>query len=178
MNHGPEDVTEDTVLEVEHRVANDMAECMAQFTRTFEASSRRWELIVYPSLLAFIVVASYVFFLIFSLTNDIGKIAQRMTDIQVSMESINKDFSSITTDMNIVSSNLIKMTQYVEQMNDGVKQQNATMSAIVLSMHDMNVSLDAMSYTVYHMSYDTRTMGRNFENISGPMRFMNNYVPW
>jgi hypothetical protein len=31
---------------------SDMANCLDKFTRTFEASARRWELVVYPSLLA------------------------------------------------------------------------------------------------------------------------------
>jgi hypothetical protein len=45
-------------------------------------------------------------------------------------------------------------------------------------MREMNESVDAMSYTMYNMGYDTRVMGRNVENVSGPMRFMNNFVPW
>jgi hypothetical protein len=52
------------------------------------------------------------------------------------------------------------------------------MGAIVISMHEMNESINSMSYTMYQMSHDTRTMGRNMENVSGPMRFMNSFVPW
>ena len=53
----------------------DMAACMDKFARTFEASARRWELIVYPSMLAFIVLAAYGFFLIYTLTGDVGRLA-------------------------------------------------------------------------------------------------------
>lgn len=175
---GDDVVVEEAALEAEHRVATDMARYMSQFARSFEASSRRWELVVYPSMLAFIILAAYGFFLIYKLTNDIGKITLQMADIRVSMVNINKNFSSTTNNMNTVANNMVKMTGYVEQMSKDVKEQNAAMGAIVISMHDMNESIDSMSYTMYHMSYDTRAMGRNIENVSGPMRFMNSFVPW
>ena len=37
---------------------------LERFARSFEISARRWELVVYPSLFAFIVLAAYGFFLI------------------------------------------------------------------------------------------------------------------
>lgn len=45
-------------------VNQSMTSCLDKFSRTFEASARRWELVVYPSLLAFIILAAYGFFLI------------------------------------------------------------------------------------------------------------------
>ena len=56
----------------------DMASCMDKFATTFEASARRWELVVYPSLLAFIVLAAYGFYLIYTLTGDISRLARSM----------------------------------------------------------------------------------------------------
>jgi len=176
--HGGDDVIEEAALEAEHRVATDMAQYMSQFARSFEASSRRWELVVYPSMLAFIILAAYGFFLIYKLTNDIGKITMQMADIQQSMVNINKNFSSTTNNMNTVANNMVKITGYMEQMSRDVRDQNKAMGAIVVSMHDMNTSIDSMSYTMYHMSYDTEQMGRNIEKVSGPMRLMNNFMPW
>ena len=46
---------------VEIAQSQDMAACMDKFANSFEASARRWELVVYPSLLAFIVLAAYGF---------------------------------------------------------------------------------------------------------------------
>jgi hypothetical protein len=175
---GDDDVVEEAAREAEHRVATDMAQYMSQFARSFEASSRRWELVVYPSMLAFIILAAYGFFLIYKLTNDIGKITLQMADIQVSMVNINKNFSSTTNNMNTVANNIVKMSGYMEQMSKDIKEQNQAMGAIVVSMREINESVDSMSYTMYNMGYDTRQMGRNVENVSGPMRFMNNFVPW
>ena len=173
-----EEVIEEAAKEAEHLLFTDMAQYMSQFARSFEASARRWELVVYPSMLAFIILAAYGFFLIYKLTNDISKITYQMADIQTSMVNINKNFSSTTNNMNTVAKNMVRMTGYMEQMSKDIKEQNAAMGAIVVSMRDMTESVDSMSYTMYYMRYDTQLMGRNIENVSGPMRFMNNFMPW
>lgn len=173
-----EEVIEEAAKGAEHLLFTDMAQYMSQFARSFEASARRWELVVYPSMLAFIVLAAYGFFLIYKLTDDIGKIVGQMEAISVSMVNINQNFSSTTNNMNTVARNMVKMTGYMGQMSHDIKEQNAAMGAIVITLREMNQSVDSMSYTMYHMRYDTQTMGRNIENVSGPMRFMNNFMPW
>jgi uncharacterized protein YoxC len=80
--------------------------------------------------------------------------------------------------MNTVAKNMVKMTGYMKQMSHDIKEQNAAMGAIVITVRDMNESVDSMAYTMHHMSYDTRVMGRNMEDVSGPMRFMNDFMPW
>jgi uncharacterized protein YoxC len=176
--HVSEEVVEEAAKEAEQLLFTDMAQYMSQFARSFEASARRWELVVYPTMLAFIVLAAYGFFLIYKLTNDIGEIVGQMEDISISMVNINKNFSSTTNNMNTVARNMVKMTEYMNQMSHDIKEQNAAMGAIVISMREMNQSIDSMSYTMYNMRYDTQVMGRNIEDASGPMRFMNNFMPW
>ncbi len=175
---GSSEVVEKAAREAEHRVATDMSKYMSQFARSFEASARRWELVVYPSMLAFIILAVYGFFLIYQLTSDINKITYQMADIQTSMVNINQNFSSTTNNMNTVTKNMVKITGYMEQMSRDIKDQNAAMGAIVITMRDMTQSIDSMSNTMYYMRYDTQLMGRNIENVSGPMRFMNSFMPW
>jgi hypothetical protein len=176
--HVDEEVVEEAAKEAEQLLFTDMAQYMSQFARSFEASARRWELVVYPTMLAFIVLAAYGFFLIYKLTNDIGEIVGQMEDISISMVNINKNFSSTTNNMNTVARNMVKMTTYMDQMSTDIKEQNAAMHVIVVSMREMNQSIDSMSYTMYNMRYDTQVMGRNIEDASGPMRFMNNFMPW
>lgn len=176
--HVADEVVEEAAKEAEHLLFTDMAQYMSQFARSFEASARRWELVVYPTMLAFVVLAAYGFFLIYKLTDDIGEIVGQMEAISVSMVNINKNFSSTTNNMNTVARNMVKMASYMNQMSQDIKEQNAAMGAIVITMREMNQSVDSMSYTMYQMRYDTQTMGRNIENVSGPMRFMNNFVPW
>jgi len=51
---------------------------MEQFVSSFQQSTRRWEIIVYPAMFAFVVLAGYGFFLIFSLTDDMSNMADSM----------------------------------------------------------------------------------------------------
>ncbi len=175
---GQVDSTEELAKEAEHLLFKDMAQYMSQFARSFEASARRWELVVYPSMLAFIILAAYGFFLIYKLTSDIDRITVQMDAISVSMVNINKNFSSTTNNMNTVTKSMVKMTGYMESMTQDIEEQNAAMHAIVLSMDQMNTSIDSMSFTVHQMRLDTATMGRNLHSTTGPMRFMNSFMPW
>jgi uncharacterized protein YoxC len=174
--HGEE--AEEIAKETEKLLFHDMAQYMSQFARSFEASARRWELVVYPSMLAFIILAAYGFFLIYKLTSDIDRITVQMEAISVSMVNINRNFSSTTNNMNTVTKNMVKMTKYVESMTDDMDSQNKSMREIASSMDRMNTSIDTMSFTVYEMRMDTATMGRNLHSTTGPMRFMNSFVPW
>ncbi len=45
--------------------------CMERLADTFESSAKRWELIVYPSMVAFIVLAVYGFYLVYTLSRDV-----------------------------------------------------------------------------------------------------------
>ncbi len=176
---------EDLARKAEKLMFRDMAQYMSQFARSFEASARRWELVVYPSLLAFIILAIYGFFLIYRLTSDIGLMANRVEEIAESMVNINQNFSSTTNNMNTMTKSMLKitedmteMTMYLETTSRNVEEQNAAMGDIVVALGQMNKSVDSMSFTMYQMQYDTMSMGRNMQNVSGPMRFMNNFVPW
>ena len=183
--HLDDEEIEIVAKEAEQLMFSDMAQYMSQFARSFEASARRWELVVYPTLLAFIILAIYGFYLIYRLTSDIGSMAGRVEEISHSMVNINQNFSSTTNNMNTVTKSMLKMTgnmenitEYLESVSHDVKDQNASMGAIVVSLDHMNNSVDTMSFTMYQMQYDTASMGHNIRNVSGPMRFMNNFVPW
>lgn len=97
----------------------------------FLASAKRWEMIVYPSLFAFIILAGYGFFLIYSLTKDAHTMAQDMATISVKMESISK--------------NMVLMTQTLDS-------QNLAMSEMVVSMRGMNLSINQIRYDMSIMN--------------------------
>ncbi|MFN2168328.1 MAG: hypothetical protein ACK2U9_18960, partial [Anaerolineae bacterium] len=64
--------------EVAHAESADSqlnAYAIERLSQAFETSAKRWELIVYPSLFAFIILAAYGFYLVFSLAKDIHYLA-------------------------------------------------------------------------------------------------------
>ena len=71
-------------------MATPGAENLERFLQTFERSARRWEPVAYPVLLAFIVLAGYGFFPVYSLTADMQRISRRQVHYMAEkMESPN-----------------------------------------------------------------------------------------
>ena len=63
---------------IKDSVEHVLSESLDELTKTFTASARRWQMIMMPSLFAFIILATYGFFLIYSLTKDVGSMATEM----------------------------------------------------------------------------------------------------
>lgn len=127
-----------------------MGESLDKLSTAFMESARRWEMIVYPSLFAFIILAAYGFFLIYSLTKDVHLVVEDMHKVSASMERV-------VVNMDAVSRNMIVMTQTVDS-------QSASMKEMVYHMRGMNMSMNQMRY--------------DMSNVSRPMSFMNKFLPW
>ena len=156
-------------------------DAMDRFVRVFEASARRWELIIYPAMLAFVVLAAYGFFLIYSLSKDIHTLAQGMDP------EMGKHLSHISESVIYLSENVRTMTRRVYHMSESVEDMadrmvsleylepmlvnmngmNNSMEGMNRNMSAMNVTGDAIRYEMGNMSNSMRPMGR-----------MNSFMPW
>ena len=156
-------------------------DAMERFANAFEASARRWELIVYPALLAFVVLAAYGFFLIYTLSKDINTLARGMDP------EMGKHLGHISESVIYLSENIRTMTRRVHDMSvsvddmsgkmdelDHLEPMLVNMRGMNNSMANMNSQTGAMNLTGDAMRYD---MGR-MSNSMRPMNFMNNFVPW
>jgi methyl-accepting chemotaxis protein len=127
--HAPEDVVSESLR------AQSMEECLGKslesLSKAFTSSAKRWETIVYPSLFAFILLASYGFYLIYNLTTDVSRVAGHM--------------ESIARNMDAVSHNMVVMTQTVDS-------QSAAMNEMTLHMRHMSVSMGQMRYDMSVMN--------------------------
>jgi len=141
----------------------DMVACMDKFANTFEASARRWELVVYPSLLAFIVLAAYGFFLIYTLTNDVGRLAH-------SMETVVAAMSEVATDMNTVSRNVTHISDNLGTIALDVNDESETMRNMVVHMGNINKTMGVMTVPIYHIRNDMSNMNYTMRDTARPMR--------
>ena len=141
----------------------DMAACMDKFANTFEASARRWELVVYPSLLAFIVLAAYGFFLIYTLTNDVSRLAN-------SMETVVTAMSEVATDMNTVSRHVTRISDNLGNIAVDVNDESVTMKHMVNHMGNINKTMGVMTVPIYHMRNDMSNMTYTMHDTARPMR--------
>lgn len=127
---------------------------MERLATTFESSARRWEMIVYPSLFAFIVLASYGFYLIYSLTHDVASLARNVSVLTQSIDHMVVNMDSITSNMVSISGDLNEINGSMDTMNE--------------STRSMAMSVDGMRHQVGAMNY----------NIGRPMSQMSSFMPW
>jgi uncharacterized coiled-coil protein SlyX len=148
-----------------------MTECMDKFTEAFQVSARRWELIVYPTLFAFIILASYGFFLIYKLTTNVDRITEQMDSVIESMATVSENMVAIADNMGTISVNM-------KLMETELADQTISVSNMVGTMERMNHSVAAISGTVYQIRQDMGAMTHQMHNVSRPMNFMNSIFPW
>lgn len=145
-----------------------MSRSLTELSDAFRSSARRWELIVYPSLVAFIILAVYGFFLIYSLTKDVTKVANSMDSITHNMAAVAGTMDSVANEMRLVS-------QRMEIVAANVQVQSKVMGEMKAHVGSMDNSMQQMNYTVEQMRYHFAVMNRS---ISRPMSFMNSFMPW
>jgi methyl-accepting chemotaxis protein len=145
-----------------------------RFVRVFEASARRWELIIYPAMLAFGVLAAYGFFLIYSLSKDIHTLAIGMDpELGMHLSHISESVNYLSENMNTMTRRVYHMSESMETMADRIGAMEhlgpmlVNMDGINLSAESMNQemlaisrSMDAMSYDMGGVSDSMRPMGR------------------
>jgi len=141
---------------------------MDRLSQAFETSARRWELIVYPTLFAFIILAAYGFYLVFSLAKDVHYLA---ISVDSNMTVLASNMQSISDNMGQISSNVRTMTVGVDSMARDV----GTLEPMLTSIKAMDRSMQSMTFTTSTMREDLGAMNRN---IGRPMHFMNSFMPW
>ena len=146
-------------------------DAMDRFVRVFEASARRWELVVYPAMLAFVVLAAYGFFLIYTLTTDVGRLARSIETMVVSMDDVAHDLHEVSADVRQISSTMLVVSNDVGSGTDAMKE-------MLVKMDTMNQSVGVMTVPIYHMRDDMSHMNQNMHDVTGPMKTMGGMFPF
>lgn len=139
-----------------------------RLSQAFETSAKRWELIVYPSLFAFIILAAYGFYLVFSLAKDVHYLA---ISVDTNMTVMASNMQSISDNMSQMSANVRSLTVSVDSMARDVN----ALEPMLASMQDMDRAMQSMTLSTSSMRQDMAVMN---QSISRPMHFMNWFMPW
>jgi len=159
----------------------DRLENMDRFTQSFEASARRWELIVYPSLVAFIILAAYGFYLIYNLSRDVS----------ILVGTISTMTETVDRNMNIISDNMVEMAYKMDSMRPMQKNMQAMeaelasvnrhMQGMSRDMSQMRQNMDVMTGMTGRMAQNTGQMGRDIYSINrsftAPFSFVEQFFP-
>ncbi len=152
---------------------------MERFLLAFERSARRWEMVVYPAMFAFMLLAGYGFYLIYSLTSDMRVIAQNLDpQMGLHMNRLSSDMEKMTATIAQMAENVHEMTGRITTMANSTTTMagdtsnmsqkmsylaamepiSAQMAMITQAMHAMNVSMDMMRVDIAGMRNATRPM--------------------
>ncbi len=174
---------------------NMSTECLDRFARNFEASARRWELIVYPSLFAFIVLASYFFFLIYRLTSDVAVMARNVSELTTSIDRMVVDMNSLSSNMNAVSLNMNEIAkdlghvsdrmeivssnmQSMDEHMEAVSRKMDVLEPMQASLFSMDQSTRAMATHTDHMRHSVVRLDRGINQSTAPIQRMGNFIPF
>lgn len=153
----------------ESYVSDKPTDPLERLANTFDNSARRWEMVVYPSLFAFVLLAGYGFFLIYRLTHDISTLSQSVTRMAV---IVSDAMPRMTVDLNSMTDNIGGMTGEIESMST----QMDSLTPMSKNIQSMTHNIGGMNNSVYGMQRDMHGMNRTVS--SGPFGMMNDVMPF
>lgn len=157
--------------------------------RQMERSSTRWEKMVFPAMIAFILLAGYGFFLVYSVTRDMSVIAQFMdNDMRKDMIRISKNMDAMTAQVEKMGQSVAAISYQMEpledlrpmlieikKLDDSLGRINGTMLSMDQSVGHMNESMTSLDSSMYSMGQDVDDMNDSF---SSPTKMVRRFMPW
>jgi len=186
----------DKATQTQQQVAIPM-ESAERFFNTFEKSTKRWEMIMYPGMVIVIMFMAYGFYLIYNITTEMRTMVARFDDPQIinnlgalsdnlqalntniakmasRVDSMAKDTSRMSANTTAMSTSTAKMTKYMESVK--------YMGSMDRELKKMNQSVYVMNHSVKKMGSDVSRMTRDFStmnrSVSRPLNMMNSFMPF
>ena len=142
---------------------------LSRLADTFDKSARRWEMVVYPTMFAFILLAGYGFYLIYHLTHDIAVLSHSVTRMATIVSDatprVTSDMRDVSQDMRVMSGDIRAMSFQMEAL----KPMSNNIANMTYTMTNLNRS-------VYGMQRDMGGLNRTISG--GPFGFMNDVMPF
>lgn len=158
------DLHRDYILELESE--------LQEFEKKADSSTKRLQILVYPAMLAFFILSAFGFYLIYSLTSDVN----RMADTIVHMSG------SIDTNMDSISGTMGHISTKMDSLNASTKSMSGDLGNMTSNTDEMVKSIGGMRSATYDMAASTNSMQRDMwsmnKNISTPLSAINKFLPW
>ncbi len=137
-----------------------------------ESATRRMQMLVYPAMVAFIILAAYGFYLVQSLTADVHRMAD---SVRIMSESVDKS-------MTVISENTSNMSNKMASLVTSTHEMSGSMTTLVDTTGNMSGSVGNMAGRVDGMATSTGDMQQDMwslnQNISTPLSMFNKFIPW
>lgn len=134
--------------------------------------TRTLQMVVYPAMVAFIILAAYGFYLVQSLTTDVHNLTQTIAEMNTTVHGNMTQISGTMDTMNHRMGSLVNAT---DQMTNNIMGMNSSTQTMAGNIQQMNASTQNMAASAYNMQRDMWSMNKN---ISGPMKMFNKFSPF
>jgi hypothetical protein len=186
------DISEDEQRYLEQTALLGLEYVLSDFVKQFQKSARRWELMAYPAMVVFGLLAISGFWLIYSLTQDMHtmsgsidpEMAQNLGAMSENISALNHTIADMNSTIDRMTTTVVAINNEMAEMNtaiQGMKTDTGNMAnrlnamdPMLINMAEMNQSMKAMTWTTGAMSQDMNKLNRD---MGRPMRFMNNFLP-
>jgi uncharacterized protein YoxC len=184
----------------EQRALVSLESALTSFVTSFERSARRWEMLVYPSVLVFGILGLSGFYLIYSVTQDMHTLARSMDPrMGEHMDIMTLDIREMTAtiqqfrqDVVVMVEHVDSITQHMAAMRGDIRGMTVFIGSMAEDMDDMAkklaslepmlMNIAGMNQAIQTMTANTGVMTRDMsimnQNVSRPMSFMNSFAPW
>ncbi|MBF0440228.1 MAG: methyl-accepting chemotaxis protein [Magnetococcales bacterium] len=153
---------------------------LSEFAKSFDKSARRWELIVYPSLFAFIILAMYGFFLIYSLTQDIRTMASSIDPkMGVNMGSLSNHIGTLSNNIEVMGTHLEYISDNMETMSVDMQNMSENIETMSGAINTMNGNISGMNQNVATLNTSIKSMDKSMTELNQKMSVlapMNNSI--
>jgi len=157
--------------------------------RQMERSSRRWEKMVFPAMIAFLLLAGYGFFMVYSMTRDMSIIAQTIeVDFRQDVVHIRNDINAMVAQVEMMQETMAAMSvkmdplqefgpllAEIKELDDSVGRISGSVDNMDQSVVSMNDSMNNLDDSMYYMGRDVGDMNDSF---SSPTKMFKRMMPW
>ncbi len=158
------DLHRDYILELENE--------LEEFEKKADSSTKRLQLLVYPAMVAFVILSAFGFYLIYSLTSDVNRMADTIAHMS----------GSIDSNMDSISGTMQHMSGKMDGLNASTKSMSGNIGSMTENTDEMVKSIGGLRSATYDMAASTNNMQRDMwslnKNISTPLSMVNKFIPW
>ncbi|QQZ29446.1 hypothetical protein HMY34_12055 [Thiothrix subterranea] len=134
--------------------------------------TRTLQMIVYPAMVAFIILSAYGFYLVQSLTTDVHHLTSTIANMH---NSVDTNMTKMTGSIESMNSQMGSLVNSTGQMTNNIVGMNSSTQDMAGNIQQMNASTQNMAVSTYNMQRDMWSMNKN---ISGPMKMFNKFSPF
>jgi uncharacterized protein YoxC len=158
------DLHRDYILELENE--------LEEFEKRADSSTKRLQLLVYPAMVAFVILSAFGFYLIYSLTSDVNRMADTIAHMS----------GSIDTNMDSISGTMDHISVKMDGLNESTKSMSGNIGEMTSNTDEMVKNIGGLRSATYDMAASTNNMQRDMwslnKNISTPLSMVNKFIPW